>query len=111
MGCSDGQITKIRLSESVGIMILSLLILLLFGLLNIANLLRINFIEYAIWSYVFPISMFVVFNWLSICLVLFFLGIISISLVFILSLQNKIVDIADILRTEYQEGVLWEGIN
>ena len=110
LGISDTQITEIRLSESLGIIILSLIIVLFFGVLNIANLLRMHFIEYAVWTYVFPISMFTQIDLLSVCIVLCSLFVISLGLILILSLRNRIVDVADILRTEYQEGTMWEGM-
>jgi len=110
MGISDGQLTEIRISEIIGIIILSLIIVLFFGLLDIANLLRMHFTEYAIWKYVFPISLFVQVNLISFFIVLCGLIIISISLIVILSLRSKIVDIADILRNENREGTMWEGM-
>ncbi|MHA1135007.1 MAG: FtsX-like permease family protein [Candidatus Thorarchaeota archaeon] len=111
MGVSDNQITKIRFSESLGLVILSLMILLFFGPFNIANLLRTNFMEYAMWSYVFPISLFNVVNWTLILTVLGAIIIPSLLLILWLSKRNRYSDISGILREMLQEDSMMEGFH
>ncbi|MGY5860513.1 MAG: ABC transporter permease [Candidatus Thorarchaeota archaeon] len=111
MGVSDNQITKIRFSETLGLLILSLLLMIVFGPLNIANLLRINFMEYVIWSYVFPTSLFSLVNWVSFIIILSSIIIPSLVLILLLSTRNKFDDIAGTLREMFQEDALMEGVH
>lgn len=111
MGVTDSQITKIRFSESLGLIILSLVIVLFFCPLNIANLLRTSFMEYTIWSYVFPISLFSEINWMFVLIIIGFIIIPPLILVLILSKRNRVDDISGILREMYQEDTMIEGYN
>jgi ABC-type lipoprotein release transport system permease subunit len=111
MGMSDAQITCIRSTEILGIIFLSLILVLIFGPLNVINQLRISFMEYQVWSYAFPISLFSLVNWLSFIMVLSSIIIPAILLILFLSRRSKIEDVAGNLRELFQDGNLSEGVN
>jgi len=110
MGVSKNQITRIKFAESFTLVVLSLILVIIFGSLNVANLLRVCFIEYSVWSYVFPISLFVSINWFNYLLNLGSIVIASIFLIMLLSWRSSIEDIAGNLRVMFQESNNLEGL-
>ncbi|MBN2228496.1 MAG: FtsX-like permease family protein [Candidatus Thorarchaeota archaeon] len=98
LGASNKQTLQISIAEILALFLFGLGIFILIGPLTLANMLRMEYIEYSVWNYEFPVSIVFSMNWIYFIIIILSVFISSTILAIAHSLKGARKSVSTVLR-------------